>query len=144
MGIIIWLIVGGIVGWLASIIMKRDAQQGVLLNIVVGIVGALIGVPARARRNMNTWAINPSILAIVSSLSAASPVATDHSTQMRLCRGSIADRNRMSNAGLGSICSRRTKRAKLAICGVASNRPIIADRVARRIASARSGVSRGG
>ncbi|HZF97759.1 MAG TPA: GlsB/YeaQ/YmgE family stress response membrane protein [Pseudoxanthomonas sp.] len=42
MGIIIWLIVGGIVGWLASIIMKRDAQQGILLNIVVGIIGALI------------------------------------------------------------------------------------------------------
>ena len=42
MGIIIWLIVGGIVGWLASIIMKRDAQQGILLNIIVGIVGALI------------------------------------------------------------------------------------------------------
>lgn len=43
MGLIIWLIVGGIVGWLASIIMKRDAQQGILLNIIVGIVGALIG-----------------------------------------------------------------------------------------------------
>ncbi len=43
MGIIIWLIVGGIVGWLASIIMRRDGQQGILLNIVVGIVGALIG-----------------------------------------------------------------------------------------------------
>lgn len=43
MGIIVWLIVGGIVGWLASIIMKRDAQQGILLNIVVGIIGALIG-----------------------------------------------------------------------------------------------------
>ena len=43
MGIIIWLIVGGIVGWLASLIMKRDAQQGIILNIVVGIVGALIG-----------------------------------------------------------------------------------------------------
>jgi uncharacterized membrane protein YeaQ/YmgE (transglycosylase-associated protein family) len=42
MNIIIWLIVGGIVGWLASIIMKRDAQQGILLNIVVGIIGALI------------------------------------------------------------------------------------------------------
>jgi uncharacterized membrane protein YeaQ/YmgE (transglycosylase-associated protein family) len=41
--IIIWLIVGGIVGWLASMIMKTDAQQGVLLNIVVGIVGAFIG-----------------------------------------------------------------------------------------------------
>src|SRR5690606_5171480 len=43
MNIIIWLIIGGIVGWLASIIMRRDAQQGILLNIVVGIVGALIG-----------------------------------------------------------------------------------------------------
>ncbi|EKU26746.1 MULTISPECIES: GlsB/YeaQ/YmgE family stress response membrane protein [Xanthomonas] len=42
MGIIIWLIVGGIVGWLASIIMRRDAQQGIILNIVVGIIGALI------------------------------------------------------------------------------------------------------
>ena len=42
MGIIIWLIVGGIVGWLASLFMKRDAQQGIILNIIVGIVGALI------------------------------------------------------------------------------------------------------
>ena len=42
MGIIIWLIVGGIVGWLASLIMRTDAQQGVLMNIVVGIVGAVI------------------------------------------------------------------------------------------------------
>lgn len=43
MGLIIWLIVGGIVGWLASIIMKRDGQQGILLNIIVGIVGAILG-----------------------------------------------------------------------------------------------------
>ena len=42
MGIIIWLIVGGVVGWLASLIMKTDGQQGVLLNIVVGIVGAFL------------------------------------------------------------------------------------------------------
>ncbi len=42
MGIIIWLIVGGIVGWLASLLMKRDAQQGILLHIVVGIVGAVL------------------------------------------------------------------------------------------------------
>ena len=39
MGIIIWLIIGGIVGWLASLIMRRDAQQGILLNIVVGWTG---------------------------------------------------------------------------------------------------------
>jgi len=43
MGLIIWLIVGGVVGWLASIIMRRDAEQGIFLNIVVGIVGAFIG-----------------------------------------------------------------------------------------------------
>lgn len=43
MNIIIWLIVGGIIGWLASIIMKRDAQQGLLLNVVVGIVGSFLG-----------------------------------------------------------------------------------------------------
>ena len=43
MGMIITLIVGGILGWLASIVMRTDAQQGILLNIVVGIVGALIG-----------------------------------------------------------------------------------------------------
>ena len=42
MGIIIWLIVGGVCGWLASMIMRTDAQQGILLNIVVGIVGAVI------------------------------------------------------------------------------------------------------
>lgn len=43
MNIIIWLVVGGILGWIASLIMKTDAQQGIGLNIVVGIVGALIG-----------------------------------------------------------------------------------------------------
>ena len=43
MNLIIWLIIGGIIGWLASIIMKRDGQQGILLNIVVGIVGAFVG-----------------------------------------------------------------------------------------------------
>lgn len=43
MNFIIWLIVGGILGWIASIIMRTNAQQGLLLNIVVGIIGALLG-----------------------------------------------------------------------------------------------------
>ena len=43
MNIIIWLVVGGLVGWIASMIMKTDAQQGVVLNVVVGIIGALLG-----------------------------------------------------------------------------------------------------
>lgn len=42
MNFIIWIVVGGIIGWLASIVMKTDAQQGLLLNIVVGIIGALL------------------------------------------------------------------------------------------------------
>ena len=51
MNILIWLIVGGVVGWLASLIMRTDAQQGILLNVVVGIIGALIG----------GWVISPMV-----------------------------------------------------------------------------------
>ena len=43
MGIIAFLIFGGLVGWLASMIMGTDAQQGILMNIIVGIIGAFIG-----------------------------------------------------------------------------------------------------
>ncbi len=43
MNFIIWLVVGGIIGWLASMVMRTDAQQGVLLNVIVGIIGAILG-----------------------------------------------------------------------------------------------------
>jgi uncharacterized membrane protein YeaQ/YmgE (transglycosylase-associated protein family) len=43
MNILIWLIVGGLIGWLASVIMRTDAQQGIVLNVVVGVIGALVG-----------------------------------------------------------------------------------------------------
>jgi uncharacterized membrane protein YeaQ/YmgE (transglycosylase-associated protein family) len=42
MNFILMLIIGGVLGWLASVIMRRDAQQGIILNVVVGIVGALL------------------------------------------------------------------------------------------------------
>lgn len=42
MNIIIMLVVGGVLGWLASIVMRTDAQQGIFLNVVVGIVGAVL------------------------------------------------------------------------------------------------------
>ena len=42
MNFLLWIIVGGILGWIASLIMRTDAQQGVGLNIVVGIIGALV------------------------------------------------------------------------------------------------------
>ena len=41
-GIIIWLVVGGVCGWLASIVMRTDGQQGILLNVIVGIIGAAL------------------------------------------------------------------------------------------------------
>jgi uncharacterized membrane protein YeaQ/YmgE (transglycosylase-associated protein family) len=43
MSIIGWLIFGGLVGWIASKIMGVDAQQGILLNIIVGVIGAVLG-----------------------------------------------------------------------------------------------------
>lgn len=43
MNFIIWLVVGGLIGWVASMIMKTDGQQGIILNVVVGIVGAMLG-----------------------------------------------------------------------------------------------------
>lgn len=43
MNIIIWLIVGGLIGWVASMLMGTDGRQGLLLNVVVGIVGAALG-----------------------------------------------------------------------------------------------------
>jgi uncharacterized membrane protein YeaQ/YmgE (transglycosylase-associated protein family) len=63
MGWLAWLIVGAIAGWLASIVMKTNAQQGLFMDIVVGIVGALIGgflfnqVGAAGTTGFNIWSI---------------------------------------------------------------------------------------
>lgn len=43
MGIILWIVFGAFVGWVASLIMKTDAEQGIVLNIIVGVVGAVLG-----------------------------------------------------------------------------------------------------
>lgn len=43
MGFIVAIIIGGVIGWLASLIMKTNAQMGLIANIVVGVVGSLIG-----------------------------------------------------------------------------------------------------
>lgn len=43
MGIIAWIVVGGLAGWIASLIMKTDERMGCVLNIIVGIIGAFIG-----------------------------------------------------------------------------------------------------
>ena len=73
MNFIIWLIVGGIVGWLASMIMKTDAQQGIILNVIVGIVGSFLGgwliVPLLGTGTVNSGDF--SIMGLVSSLIGA-------------------------------------------------------------------------
>ena len=43
MNLIIWLIIGGLIGWLASIFMRTNSQQGIFLNVIVGIVGSTLG-----------------------------------------------------------------------------------------------------
>jgi uncharacterized membrane protein YeaQ/YmgE (transglycosylase-associated protein family) len=43
MNLILWLFVGGILGWIASLLMRTDQKQGLLLNVVVGVVGATLG-----------------------------------------------------------------------------------------------------
>ena len=40
--VIIWLVAGGVIGWLASVIMKTDSQQGILMNVIVGTIGAVL------------------------------------------------------------------------------------------------------
>jgi uncharacterized membrane protein YeaQ/YmgE (transglycosylase-associated protein family) len=49
MNLIIWLVVGGVLGWVASVVMHTDNQQGIILNVIVGIVGAMLG----------GWALSP-------------------------------------------------------------------------------------
>lgn len=51
MGMIIWVTVGGLSGWLASSIMRDDARQSIFLNMLIGIAGAFIGV----------WLLGPSV-----------------------------------------------------------------------------------
>lgn len=69
MNLIIWLLIGALVGWLASIVMRTDAQQGALLNIVVGIIGAIIGGFLLGGPTINSNALN--LTAIVVSFVGA-------------------------------------------------------------------------
>jgi uncharacterized membrane protein YeaQ/YmgE (transglycosylase-associated protein family) len=71
--LILWLLFGALVGWLASIVMNTNGQQGALLNIVVGIIGAFIGGFIINRE------VTPSVFSITSLLTAflgAVPVST--------------------------------------------------------------------
>ncbi len=71
---IIWIVVGGVLGWVASMIMRTDSQQGPLLNIIVGIVGAfvaglvlspLFGIPSINQNNFSLPSLLVSLLGAV-------------------------------------------------------------------------------
>src|SRR5262245_57246549 len=62
--LIVWLLVGALIGWLASMVMRTDAQQGALLNIVVGIVGAMIGGFLLGGPTINSNALNFTALVV--------------------------------------------------------------------------------
>ena len=74
MNFIVWLLVGGIIGWIASKVMNTDAQQSVILNMVVGIIGAflggmlispLVGVPTI---NQNAFSIGAMLVSLVGAI----------------------------------------------------------------------------
>jgi uncharacterized membrane protein YeaQ/YmgE (transglycosylase-associated protein family) len=71
---LVWLVVGGVLGWIASMIMRTDAQQGVFLNIIVGIIGAalagfvispLLGIPTINQDSFSLAAMMVSLLGAV-------------------------------------------------------------------------------
>lgn len=74
MNLVIWLVVGGLIGWVASMVMRTDAQQGVILNVVVGIIGAaiggwllspLFGVPSI---NQNTFSVGALLVSLLGAI----------------------------------------------------------------------------
>ena len=74
MNFILWLIIGGILGWIASLIMHTDAQQGIFLNVVVGIIGAtvagllltpLLGIGTINQNNLSLPALLVSLLGAI-------------------------------------------------------------------------------
>lgn len=71
MGIIIWLVVGAIIGWLASVFMRTDNQLGIILNILIGIVGALLGGLGLAGGDINGAPLTISTLTLLVSLTGA-------------------------------------------------------------------------
>jgi uncharacterized membrane protein YeaQ/YmgE (transglycosylase-associated protein family) len=80
MNLLLFIVLGGIAGWLASIIMHTNARQGVLLNIVVGIVGAFLGgllfnlLGARGVAGFNLWSLVVALVGAVVLLAIARAV----------------------------------------------------------------------
>jgi uncharacterized membrane protein YeaQ/YmgE (transglycosylase-associated protein family) len=70
MNLILWLVAGAAIGWLASVVMHTDARRGAILNIVVGIIGALIGGILFGLRtiNQNEFNVNALLVSLVGAV----------------------------------------------------------------------------
>ena len=71
MGILLWLVIGGIIGWIASILMGTDGRQGLILNMVVGIVGAALGgwlFGGDATINQGSLSVNSIVVSLIGAI----------------------------------------------------------------------------
>jgi uncharacterized membrane protein YeaQ/YmgE (transglycosylase-associated protein family) len=68
--LIIWLVAGAAVGWVASMVMHTNAQQGTILNIVVGVIGAMIGgfLFGSSTINQNVFNVNALLVSLVGAV----------------------------------------------------------------------------
>jgi uncharacterized membrane protein YeaQ/YmgE (transglycosylase-associated protein family) len=77
---IVWLVVGGLVGRVASMIMRTDAQQGLLLNVVVGVVGSMLGgwfhspLAGLPTINQNAFGVGALVVSLVGPVILLAPV----------------------------------------------------------------------
>ena len=68
--LIVWLVAGALIGWIASMVMHTDAQQGTILNIVVGVVGALIAglLLNQPTINQNVFNLNALVISLIGAI----------------------------------------------------------------------------
>jgi uncharacterized membrane protein YeaQ/YmgE (transglycosylase-associated protein family) len=68
MGFIAWIVIGGLIGWLASIVMKTNAQMGIFANILVGCVGAWLGGWLAAKLGIVAAGMGSYVVAVVGAV----------------------------------------------------------------------------
>jgi uncharacterized membrane protein YeaQ/YmgE (transglycosylase-associated protein family) len=68
MSFILWLVIGGVIGWLASIIMKTKAQMGIVATVIVGCVGAWLGGWLGAQLGITTEGVMSYVLAVLGAV----------------------------------------------------------------------------
>jgi uncharacterized membrane protein YeaQ/YmgE (transglycosylase-associated protein family) len=68
--LIIWLVAGAAIGWVASMVMRTNAQQGTILNIIVGVIGAMIGgfLFGFSTINQNVFSMNALLVSLVGAI----------------------------------------------------------------------------